>query len=123
MFLRTSPARHCRISITWLLHWLRHLIGLRRARFLPLFPPSFIKQRLYDRHSHQTIDVVIETDVEWQTFAQIFYAEDYSLNKLTRHDDLIAQYNEMVRRCVSPLILDCGGNVGFAARYFSETFT
>lgn len=56
------------------------------------------------------------------TMLQIFVNEMFSLQQLTRLEDLRSFYLEIDAMGNAPLIVDLGANAGYASRYFSESF-
>jgi FkbM family methyltransferase len=49
-------------------------------------------------------------------------SDDYGIEKLKRASEIKNLYTKIVENKKSPLILDCGGNIGLAAKYFSENY-
>jgi len=50
---------------------------------------------------------------------QIFVNKDYDLSRLARNKDIIAEYDRIISAEKTPLIIDCGANIGASALWFS----
>ncbi len=111
-----------KMLLTWLVRCVKFTLKVSEARFLPLVPPNCAVQFLYDRNNKSVVSVNIENLVEWKTLTQVFYNNDYELSRLTRWSDLKWQYDSILKKGLRPLIVDCGGNIGLATKYFSITF-
>ena len=121
MFIKVNLKQFININIKFFFLYLKIIIG-KKPRFYPLKFPFFSKQIFYDSVSKKSLKLNINT---WEDFAglyQIFYCEDYNLKRLRRFKDIKKFYNQTIEDKKKPLILDCGGNIGLASRYFSETF-
>ena len=91
--------------------------GIIQRRFIPLSMSSSKKQRVYDRKGKKILVFNIEDSDEFAILSQIFFREDYNVERF--HDIRIRKrYEEIVQDGRTPLILDLGGNVGLAAKYF-----
>ena len=64
------------------------------------------------RNSHADIEVI----------RQIFADEDYSLARLRRESELNETYQAILASGKTPLILDCGSNIGASCVWFSDVF-
>lgn len=118
-FARFPPSVLIRAHAEWLVASLK-IFG--KERFLALTPPLLKRQFVWDRNVHSLISFEIRDYVDWFTSTQIFTQHDYDLSRFARTADFTALYDGILRAGQTPLILDCGGNIGLAARYFAATW-
>lgn len=107
-------------GIFWAIHLLK--FPLSKRRYLSLSPPIFCRQFFFDRKQKKLFCVEIRGWNDWQTTTQIFYEDDYGLEKLRRFDAINGYYSALLGLNQTPLIIDCGGNIGLATRYFSDNY-
>jgi FkbM family methyltransferase len=53
---------------------------------------------------------------------QIFVNRDYDLGRLARFKDIISEYERMISARRTPLIIDCGANIGASAIWFAKSY-
>ena len=94
----------------------------RNRRFLAVTPPPFATRVLYDFDNKSFFKVRIRDWVDYGAVIQIFNNHDYSLRKLKRNIDIEKFYKTLVANGKTPLIIDCGGHIGLASRYFADTY-
>jgi len=105
--------------------WGRHLFRAATSsprRFVAVLPPLPGRQILVDLLTGRRLDIRLKSVNDWYTAKQVFLDNDYGFEKLARRSDLSRRYREIVESGHDPLILDCGGNIGLAARFFAETY-
>ncbi|UPJ51749.1 FkbM family methyltransferase [Bradyrhizobium sp. 200] len=91
-------------------------------RYLALTPSIFQKQILFDRNRKSFIRVEILSRNDSSVLWQIYLLECYGIGQLSRGSELMKFYKSIVEADKIPLIVDCGGNIGLATRYYSENF-
>ena len=91
----------------------------RKKRLIPVSLPFFFNQIFYDRLNKNLIKFRIRDYVDFTMVAQVFYSEDYSLEKFRRNDEVNRYYKNILKRNLKPLIIDCGAHIGLATKYFS----
>ena len=94
----------------------------KKSRYISLTPYALKTQILYDICCNKFFDVEIRDTADYSTFAQIYIRNDYELNKLSRYEEIISLYSELENNGSVPLILDCGGNIGLATKFFSDKY-
>ena len=92
----------------------------RKRRYLPLSARLARRQVLYDRKLQCRLEVEIRDDIDLGTLGQVFINEDYQLDRLPRSSELLAFRDAVLAAGKKPLIIDGGGNIGFASRYFAD---
>jgi FkbM family methyltransferase len=103
---------------------LRHIITiviklLKNERFISISLPFFTKQIFYDRINKKIVKFKIRDEIDYLTASQIFINEDYNLKKFTRFEEINNYQESLVKKNLKPLIIDCGGHIGLASKYFS----
>jgi len=111
--------------------WLRSLAGQSEHTVAVLTPPPviigerlflFATQRALHRPSRRFVTVKIAQPAEYRTFRSIFADEDYNLALIGRWTDVKAGYDRIIADGRTPLIVDCGANIGLSAVYFALAY-
>jgi len=92
---------------------------LRKKTFIPISLPFFSNQIFYNRYNKKFVKFKIRDHIDYRVVNQIFNDEDYSLQKFRRYKEIKKYYDNLVKKNLKPLILDCGGHIGLATKYFS----
>jgi FkbM family methyltransferase len=95
---------------------------LKRGRFLVVTPPRVKKTIVWNKRSKAFFSLEIRDVLEWITLSQIYIVEDYDIEKLARYADMERYYQGLVQDGRTPLIIDCGANIGLSAKYFSQVY-
>jgi FkbM family methyltransferase len=108
-----------------LIHIVKIFIKLLKKKNLHLIPvslPFFTNQVFYNKLTNKIIKFKIRDRIDYEVVNQIFYNEDYNLQKFKRHDEINEYYKDLVKKNLKPLIVDCGGHIGLASKYFSVIY-
>ncbi|MBT8517347.1 FkbM family methyltransferase [Polynucleobacter paneuropaeus] len=120
MFKKNSFKEIISSHVRWIL--LVTYAFIFKKRYIFLSPPHINNQVLLDRVKKTIFKLKIDGHIDYATLNQIYFKEDYDLKKLKRYPDISSHYEILVKRGVTPLIVDCGGNIGLASRYFSDNY-
>jgi hypothetical protein len=97
---------------------------IKKKRFIPLSISFFKKQIIFDKLNNEFLVINIRDYIDLTMIYQIFYNEDYDIKKFKRHEEIYEFYSNCLNvNNKAPLIVDCGGNIGLASKYFSKTFS
>lgn len=65
---------------------------------------------------------VRRSETDMQVLRQIFVRREYDLDRFPQGEWVRSAYEDALRRGKHPLIIDAGGNAGFAARFFARAY-
>ncbi|MGH8740546.1 MAG: FkbM family methyltransferase, partial [Burkholderiales bacterium] len=107
----------------WFLINARKLLRPRRqGDYLVLTPPFFSRQRVLNRRTRAVRTYEMRGAEDVAVLHQVFMREDYALARLRSAKAIAARYEEILAAGRTPLIVDCGANIGLSAAYFSEQY-
>ncbi len=118
-FTWRASLRH---SLVWIYQTFKKFFIRRHSRYFDLTPPFFLNHIIYDSKKHSAFRITIRDLVDYSTLQQIYIWESYRLKDLRRFDEIMELYTRQVNAGLQPLIIDCGANIGLAAKYFSQEF-
>ncbi|WP_170263354.1 FkbM family methyltransferase [Blastochloris sulfoviridis] len=123
MFTKMTHQQRARWTLSWLYRLVVNALdSTPNGRFLLLTPPVLDRQVILDRRTGATISVHIRDLIDHRVAKQIFADHDYAIEKSCRMKEMGDYYDRIRKAGKIPLIIDCGGNIGMATRYFCEMF-
>lgn len=108
--------------IKFLLRVLKRIIIPSTSRYIRLSPNHIGKILFYDRKNKKFFRIKSRCYIDSVTADQIYTFNDYDISFLQRSEEINEKYHSMIKNGLTPLIIDCGANIGLSARYFSEEF-
>jgi FkbM family methyltransferase len=121
--IKTKPKIAFKNILIWAIHLIKFIILHNKSnRFLVVSPPFFETQIIFDKKIYKFFSVNLRDIIDWCTLVQIFYDNDYGFEKFVRLNEVDDLYGDIINSGETPLILDCGANIGLATRFFSVTY-
>lgn len=109
-------------SVHWTLRTTRTFITGGRSDYVALTPPFLSRQIVLERSTGQRFIFNVRDESDYCSLENVFLEEDYRLARLARNDEIAGWYERAVQGGQTPLIVDCGANIGLSAAYFSTKF-
>lgn len=108
--------------VKWALKFGLALIQPKHCNYLLVSLPFRKRQKVRNRRTHKISEFVIRDEFDYGVLEQIYGNEDYCIDRLARAPELFGKYDQILDRGKTPLIIDCGANIGLSAHYFLDTF-
>jgi FkbM family methyltransferase len=108
--------------LKWLLRPAWRRFRGQRTRFYIRSPMYSRRQVVVDRERSDVITVKVRDTIDVDVIKQVFISEDYGLNRLSRHTEILDWTEGLRRAGKAPLIIDLGANTGLASLYFAREF-
>ncbi len=102
---------------------LQRALGRDRVNYLLLKPPFSHEQHVLSTRTRRMLTFEIRDAIDMSVLRQIFVHEDYNISRLARSPDLLRRYEQITQARQTPLIIDCGANIGLSATYFADVFS
>ena len=94
----------------------------KKIRYIRLTPNETGRIYFYDKLRKCFFSVITNEKTGSGTADHIFTNHNYDLTFLSRYDELQERYSGILSSGKTPLILDCGSNIGLSSVYFATTF-
>jgi FkbM family methyltransferase len=122
----TMSAKRPPLSASRLGKWLGRRIAeplnKHRGDYVFLNPPYAAEQAVRSRRSGKRIAYRVRDKNDLSIANQMFAQEEYAIRHFKRGADIEARYRAIVEKGGTPLLLDCGANIGLSALYFHDQF-
>ena len=109
-------------SVHWALRTSRTCITGGRSDYVALTPPFLSRQIILERPTGRRLVFHVRDESDYCSLENVLLEEDYRLARLARCAEIMGWYDRAVQSGRTPLILDCGANIGVSAAYFALKF-
>jgi len=93
-----------------------------KARFVRINPFAKGKVTFFDKKNMKFFSLFSRGEGDSSVLDTIFSKYCYSLEGMSRSEDIYARYNSILKLGKRPLIIDCGANIGAATYFFAAEF-
>ena len=97
-------------------------LAIKNKRYIRITPFKKGKIYFFDKAKKSFFSVFVRERIDSSTADQVFTSNDYDLTFLKRYDELLEKYNSILSQNKTPLIIDCGANIGLSALHFASVF-
>ncbi len=108
--------------VHWALRTVRTCLTGGRSDYIALSPPFLTRQVVFDRRTRRRMIFRVRDESDYCTLENTFLEENFRLARLARSREIAAWYERILAAGRTPLIVDCGANIGLTAAYFSAKF-
>lgn len=109
-----------RSILIWMYKLILMPLRFRKQRYHFLLPMLSCRQAVLDVRSKKIAHVRIRDNSDLLTLRQIYEFVNYDFERLVRLKHVYKHHDDIVKSGKTPLIIDCGANIGLSARYFSD---
>jgi FkbM family methyltransferase len=89
--------------------------------YIILTPQGLYRQFVFAKRSRRFHSYVIRSDIDYSVLRQVFEEEQYRLDE-GRGPEIVDLYQRYVAEGITPLVVDCGANIGLSTDYFAQHF-
>jgi len=102
----------------------RSIRGLvsKKSRFVRITPWPKGKIFFWDKLNAQLLSLISRGEGDSSVLDTIFTKNAYNLRGMVRSKDIFERYETILRNGMTPLVVDCGANIGAATKYFALEF-
>jgi FkbM family methyltransferase len=101
---------------------LAFLVSKGKRRYVFFSPKHLKTQLIYDKKNKKIVLASVRNKEDLAMLKQIYRNNNYDIDRLNRSEELYFFYKKILKENKVPLVIDCGGNIGYASKFFSENY-